>query len=96
MVKHMVMWRMKPDVTEAQMMEMKALLEGLIGKVESLLEIEVGVDYQRNEASSDLCLSSLFNDEAGVKTYATHPEHLKVVAVVKPWIAERRVVDFHC
>ena len=96
MVKHIVMWRMKPEVTEEQIAEMKAQLEGLKGKIAELIDIEVGIDFQRKEASSDVSLFSVFNDEAGLNAYAIHPEHLKVVDFVKPLVAERRVVDYHC
>lgn len=96
MIKHIVLWRMKPEVTEEQVAEMKAQLEGLKGKVDALIDIEIGIDFQRKDASSDVSLYSVFNDEAGLQAYATHPEHLKVVEFVKPLIAERRVVDYHC
>ncbi|MFC1467679.1 Dabb family protein [Verrucomicrobiota bacterium] len=95
MVKHIVMWRMKPEVTQEQIAEMKAQLEGLKGKIDELIDIEVGIDFQRKEASSDVSLYSVFNDEAGLQAYAIHPEHLKVVDFVKPLVAERRVVDYN-
>lgn len=95
MVKHIVMWRMKPEVTKEQIAEMKAQLEGLKGKISELIEIEVGVDFQRKEASSDVSLYSVFNDEAGLNTYQSHPLHVEVGKYIKPLVAERRAVDYH-
>lgn len=94
MVKHLVMWRVKEEVTEEQKQEMKIRLEALEEKIPELLKIEVGIDIVRNAASADVSLYSEFADEQGLETYRTHPEHLQVVEFVKPLIAERRVVDY--
>lgn len=96
MVKHIVMWRMKPEVTAAQVLELKEQLEALKGSIPEIVEIEVGIDYQRKEASSDVSLYSVFNSEADLGTYQVHPEHVKVGVFLKPLVAERRVVDYHC
>jgi hypothetical protein len=96
MIKHVVMWRMKPEVTEAQMVEMKNQLEALKGVVDELLEIEVGIDVLHTDQSADVVLSSKFNDLAGLKAYATHPAHVKVGEYIKPLVAERRAVDYSC
>ena len=44
MIKHVVMWKFKDDVAEADKLEMKRQLESLKGVVPTLVDIEVGMD----------------------------------------------------
>lgn len=94
MIKHIVMWKFKEDVAEADKLEMKRKLESLKGIVPVLLDIEVGLDVVGSDASKDMVLYSEFNSLDDLKAYAVHPEHLKVVEFVKPLVCERHVVDY--
>lgn len=92
MVKHIVIWPMKPDVTAEQKVEMKNRLEGLTDKVSELRNIEVGID----EDSGTMSLYSEFNTAEDLATYQAHPDHQAVVAFVKPLVAGRSVCDYEC
>lgn len=94
MIKHVVMWKFKEEVTIADKVEMKRQLESLQGVVPSLVNIEVGLDLVGKEASKDMVLYSEFNSMDDLAAYASHPEHLKVVEFVKPLVCERAVVDY--
>ncbi|MBN2163031.1 MAG: Dabb family protein [Pontiellaceae bacterium] len=94
MIKHIVMWKFKDDVAKADKLEMKRLLESLMGVVPSLLKIEIGMDVVGSDASKDMVLYSEFNSLEDLKAYVGHPEHLKVVDFVKPLVCERAVVDY--
>jgi hypothetical protein len=94
MIKHIVMWKFKEDVAEADKLEMKRQLESLKGVVPSLVDIEIGVDVVGTEASKDMVLWSLFHSLSDLQAYADHPAHLKVVEFVKPLVCERAVVDY--
>jgi hypothetical protein len=96
MIKHIVMWKFKDEVPEADKLEMKRLLEALKGVAPTLLDIEVGLDVLGTDQSQDVVLYSEFEDLAGLKAYAEHPEHLKVVEFVKPRVCERHAVDYEC
>ena len=94
MIKHIVMWKFKDEVTDADKLEMKRHLEALKGVVPSLVEIEIGLDLSKKEASMDMVLNSEFQTLEDLATYAVHPEHLKVVEFVKPLVCDRAVVDY--
>ena len=94
MIKHIVMWKFKDDVAEADKLEMKRQLESLKGVVPSLIDIEIGLDVVGKDASKDMVLYSEFASMDDLSTYANHPEHLKVVEFVKPLVCERAVVDY--
>jgi len=94
MIKHIVMWKFKDEVTEADKLEMKRRLESLKGVVPTLLDIEIGMDVVGSDASKDMVLYSEFNSIDDLNAYAGHPEHLKVVEFFKPLVCERHVVDY--
>jgi len=94
MIKHIVMWKFKDEVAEADKLEMKRQLESLKGVVPTLIDIEIGMDVVGSDASKDMVLYSEFNSLDDLKAYAEHPEHLKVVSFVKPLVCERAVVDY--
>ena len=94
MIKHIVMWKFKDEVAEADKLEMKRLLEALKGVVPPLVDIEVGLNVAEGDAAKDMVLYSEFASGDDLKAYAVHPEHLKVVDFVKPLVCERHVVDY--
>ena len=96
MIKHIVMWKFKDDVAEADKLEMKRQLEALKGVVPSLIDIEIGLDRVGAAASMDMVLTTEFQSMEDLAAYAGHPEHVKVVEFVKPLVCERAVVDYEC
>jgi len=97
-VKHIVAWRLKPEAHGRSAAEnaraIKEKLEALRGRIPGMLKIEVGLDFSREETSSDVVLYSEFESRAALDAYQVHPEH----EAVKPFIlearAERRLVDY--
>ena len=74
--------------------DIKSGLEGLAGQIPGLTEIHV---YTEGLASSnaDLMLDSLFEDEAALKAYAVHPEHVAVAdGKVRPYTKNRVCLDY--
>lgn len=94
MIKHIVMWKFKDEATEADKLEMKRQLEALKGVVPTLVDIEVGLNFSPCDPAKDMVLTTEFQTQDDLKAYASHPEHQKVVAFVKPFVAERAVVDY--
>lgn len=90
MIKHIVIWAMKEDVTSEQKLEMKLRLMALNGKIPQLLNIDVGID----EASGTMSLYSEFTSTEDLAVYQSHPDHLSVVDFVKPLVAGRSACDY--
>lgn len=90
MIKHIVVWKMKDEVSAEQKAEMKNRLEALKGVVEELIDIEVGID----EGNGTMSLYSEFATHEDLNLYQVHPAHQEVVAFVKPLVAGRTVCDY--
>ena len=72
----------------------EASIEGLKGKIPGLLEIHVETEGLAS-SNADLMLDSSFEDEAALKGYAVHPEHVAVAdGKVRPYTAVRSCLDF--
>lgn len=96
MVRHIVMWRMADSPDKAERAKaIKENLEALKGKIDELVDIEVGLNFEGSASASDVVLVSTFKTVEDLNAYQIHPAH-KVVgtAYVKPYVAERRVVDY--
>ncbi|MBM4152315.1 MAG: Dabb family protein [Kiritimatiellaceae bacterium] len=90
MLKHIVVWTMKPETSLEQKQEMKARLESLAGKIPELRFIEVGID----SGNGTMSLYSEFDNEDALIAYQVHPDHQAVVGFVKPLVAVRTVCDY--
>ena len=98
MVKHVILWQLKAELSEAEKAtvkkEIKEGLEGLIGKVPGLTEIKVNINGLAS-TNADVMLDSTLVDEAALKGYAVHPEHVKVAnEKVRPFTATRVCLDY--
>ena len=98
MVKHVILWTLKEELTEEEKeqikKEIKEGLEGLAGQIPGLLEIHV---YTERLATSneDKKLDTSYTQEAAQKAYAVHPKHVAVAdGKVRPYTAVRSCLDF--
>lgn len=96
-VRHIVMWRLRAETSEdrdAARLKVKAAFEGLKGRIDGLDHIEVGCDISRVDYACDVVLVTEFRSEEALRSYATHPEHLRVREELGDLRIERRQVDY--
>ena len=98
MVKHIILWQLKDELQGAEKDEVKAGikagLEGLLGQIPGLIDIKVQIEGLAS-SNADVMLDSTFVDERALKTYATHPAHVKVADnQVRPFTKTRSCLDF--
>ena len=79
MVKHIVLFKVK-DKEDIQkgvdaLMSMK-------GRIEGLLDIEVGVDFLGSERSYDIALTTTHPDREALDYYQAHPVHQPVKKIM--------------
>ena len=81
MVKHVILWQLKDELSEEEKKNIKAGikegLEGLKGQVPGLLEITVHTEGLAS-SNADVMLDSTLESEEALKGYATHPAHVAV------------------
>lgn len=98
MVKHIILWKLKEELSEKQKATVKAEikegLEGLAGKVPGLLDIKVNINPLPS-SNMDLMLDSTLESFDALKAYAVHPAHVAVAdGKVRPYTCGRYCLDF--
>ncbi len=97
-MKHIVFWKLKEEAEghrkDENAKKVKERLEALNGRIEGLLQLEVGIDLSDSEYSSDLVLYSEFGKREDLKVYQSHPEHRALLPFLQSICIERRVVDY--
>ena len=95
MVKHIILWKLKEEHNNQEVKQgIKSGLEGLLGKIPGLTEIKVQTESLES-SNADVMLYSVFEDQASLKGYATHPEHVFVAdTYVRPFTETRLCLDF--
>lgn len=98
MVKHIILWQLKDEFTAEEKAEIKAGmkegLESLQGKIPGLVDIRVQTESLAS-STAEVMLDSTFEDEAALKGYSVHPEHVKVAdGKVRPFTKNRSCLDF--
>lgn len=98
MVTHIVMWNFVETLSEEERKqaaaEMKEKLEALQDIVPGTLSVKV-ITEPLDSSTRDIALIGEYEDEAALKTYAGHPEHVKVVEnIIKKVCINRTALDF--
>lgn len=98
MVKHVILWTLKEELSASEKENVKKGikegLEGLAGKIPGLLDIKVNIEGL-SSSNADLMLDSTFESEEALKGYAVHPEHVAVAdGQVRPYTAVRSCLDY--
>lgn len=98
MVKHIILWTLKEEYTDAQKAEIRAGikegLEGLKGQIPGMIDISVRTEYLPS-STVDVMLDTTFENAEALVAYATHPKHVAVAdSKVRPYTANRACMDF--
>jgi len=93
MIKHIVMFKLA-EKTPENLDQVITALKSLEGNIETLRFLEIGKDYSGSERSYDVVLTTHFDDKEGLKTYATHKNHLPVVEKIRSLCSGSVVVDY--
>jgi quinol monooxygenase YgiN len=97
LIRHIVMWNVRGDTPseKAENVErLKRSFDSLRGRVPGLLHLEIGADTSRVDYACDVVLYSVFESQAALDAYATHPEHLRVKQEVGDLRVARYQVDY--
>ena len=98
MVRHVVMWSLADEAAGGVKQQNAAIikegLEALVGKIEGLIGLEVGINALELAGNFDIVLIADFQDEAALERYQVHPEHVKVADFIKKVRLERVAVDY--
>lgn len=98
MIKHVIMWQLKDELSDEQKVQIKAdakeKLEALVGKIPGLVEMKIQTEYFK-ASNADFLLDSTFESREALEGYAVHPEHVKIADEnVRPFVKYRSCLDF--
>ncbi len=98
MVKHIILWKLKSELSAEQKAEAKAeckrRLESLNGRIEGMLSLSVIIDGC-DSSNADMMLDSAFESEAALAGYQVNPLHQEAAGYVRSVVENRLCLDFH-
>ncbi len=94
MIVHIVMFKFKEEDKASNLELVQTRLNELVSKIDELKCMEVGINFTVADRAFDLSLYSTFTTKEDLQSYAVHPEHLKVVELIKSVTLESKVVDY--
>lgn len=98
MVRHVIIWKMKSELSIEEKTsvraDMKKALEGLVGVVPGLKEMNIVVNPLAS-SNGEVMLDSLMESEEALKNYTVHPAHVEVAdTYVRPFMEVRMCIDY--
>lgn len=95
-LRHVVAFRFKPEVTQAQIQNVSDDVRALEQKVPHILDFEGGphIKADRTNAKFTHVFIVTVRDEAELRAYGAHPDHRAFSRSADPLLAEVMVVDY--
>ena len=96
MVKHMIIWKLKDELTDkaATALAIKTALEGLVGKIDGLQSMSILTEGFPCSAG-DIMMDSTFESLTALEAYQTHPLHQEIAnGLVRPAVSQRLSFDY--
>lgn len=96
MVKHMIIWKLLPEFdNDTRKNEIKTALEGLVGKIDGLILMNI-LTEGFDSSSGSLMMDSTFESNEALKAYQQNPLHKDIaVNLVRPAVEQRLSFDFY-
>ena len=96
MIRHIVLFKLKEMASDKKldiMNRFKSALEALVGRIDVIRSMQVGLNINPNEAF-DIALTCEFDNMDDLATYATHPEHVAAGKIIAEAKESRSCVDY--
>ena len=95
MVRHVALFRWKPQTTAEDVARVEEALRTLPAKIPCIQSYRFGRDLGVQEGNADFALVADFVDEKALETYATHPDHQAVLRErIRPILAQREAIQY--
>jgi len=98
MIHHIIMFKLRELSSLSEKLEIvdsiKTALETLPSKIEQIKSFEIGKNMIESERAFDIVLVSEFESLDDLKIYVDHPEHQKVVTLIRKYSEKTVSVDY--
>ncbi len=85
MIEHIILFRRKPEITDAQIAAVMESLRGLKDQIPGIVTLACGADFSGRAQGYTHALVVRFSDRAALDAYGSHPAHQAVVETqIKP------------
>jgi len=99
MIRHIVMFKMNPDLAgndkTAAILRLKTAIDAMEQAVPEVKYLQTGVNFNPRPQAFDLVLVSDFETEAALDVYRDHPQHQRVMEVISEVVEKVHVVDYY-
>lgn len=99
MIRHIVMFKMNPDLSGEQkttaVARLKASIDAMEQAVPEVKYLQTGVNFNPRPQAFDLVLVSDFESEESLDIYRDHPQHQAVMNVIREVVEKVHVVDYY-
>lgn len=92
-IRHILLWNYLDEVPQEERDQLESALQALLQKVPSLRGIKWGPVVGGRNQSFSYGFIMMFDDQAGLDEYATHPDHVLFAGRFKAACAQQVVVD---
>ncbi len=96
MIRHIVSWNFQPQLSDAEKVVAKATILEMASRLPIIIPNTIMAQMvcpPLGTSSCDIALYSEFETEEYLAAYQVHPEHLKLVEVIKANLCDRTCVD---
>jgi len=100
MIVHLVMFELKDEFLASDELKIKTINEiknkllSMVGAINELKFLEVGVNFSKSERAMDISLYSKFECKDDLKKYQICDYHQEVLSFIKERIKLSKVVDY--
>lgn len=95
MLRHVALFRWKPETTAEDVSKVEAALHQLPAKIPCIVAYRFGRDIGVQDGNADFALVADFTDHEGLATYANHPDHRAVLqSLIQPIVAQREAIQY--
>ena len=94
MLRHYVFLKYRENTTEGHVVAFCERMRALRATIGGIEHLEIGRDELHDERSWDLVLIMEFASVEALRAYQRHPDHLAVMALNDPFVANVASVDF--
>ncbi len=96
MVKHIVFFKLKPEIKDKQQAAQQVIntLMPLKKLIPQIKHYELGINFAKRETAFDVALISEFENRKDLEAYRNHPLHRQAVEQIKSLISQTASVDY--
>jgi len=94
MIRHVVMFKFKPETPESARQAFVAKLHALTDDIPVIRALEIGENFAEGSRACDIVLMVDVENEADLETYSNHPDHQPVKQLSVEICSASHVVDY--